>query len=283
MSNRGFLLRRILWLLVLSSVSLASHARNTKLLLPIYEVTNLPSTQQLVGTDMAFHFGAAWPEKLGSEPNMIGEAWARGVASPMQSGPMGRTETKSDEQTCREALRKALADLSGQARGRGGNGVVGIVSFYERVEMNSPSAYECHAGMTRAVVELRGRIIKVEPSLVAALQARSLVGTYGKTADGAAAGPASLSGIGSEINDTSLLPNASDRMKERYRVFLAKPLPRAFAISEGGEWWMAWGKVPHDPDTPPAERAVRDCQKSYGKPCVLYAVDNTVVYRAPEK
>lgn len=258
---------------------MTSHARNTKLLQPIYEVTNLPSTQQLVGTDMTLHFGTAWPENIGPEPNMIGEAWARGVASPTQSNPMGRTEFKSDEQTCREAFRNALTDLGRQARGRGGNAIVGIISFYDRVEMNSPSAYECHAGMTRAVVELRGRIVKADASLVTALR----TSTYRKTVEGAPAGQLPASGIGGEINDTSLLPNASERMKERYQVFLTKPLPRAFAISEAGEWWMAWGKVPRDPDTPPAERAVRDCQKNYAKPCFLYAVDNTVVYKKPEK
>lgn len=268
MNKPDLLPRRILWILVFSLASATSHARNTKLLFPINEVTGLPSTQQLVGTDMALHFGAAWPENLGQEPNMIGEAWARGIASPIRSGPMGHNEVKSDQQTCREAFRNALIDLSQQARSRGGNAIVGIISFYDRVEMNSPSAYECHAGMTRAVVELRGRISKAEPSIVAALQARPPVGG---------------AGAGSEISDTSLLPNASERMKERYRVFLTRPLPRAFAISQAGEWWMAWGKVPHDPDTPPAERAVRDCEKNYAKRCVLYAVDNTVVYKAPEK
>lgn len=85
------------------------------------------------------------------------------------------------------------------------------------------------------------------------------------------------------IDDLTRLPHSSSKMVERYQVFLRKPLPRAFAISEAGEWRMAWGDNPSDRTVPsdPAERAVYICERDTGKHCFLYAVDIRVVYQPP--
>jgi serine protease Do len=76
------------------------------------------------------------------------------------------------------------------------------------------------------------------------------------------------------LNDTSKLPYASDRMRERYALFLTRPLPRAFVISEGGEWRQAWGGP-----ASPADRALKECEALKRGRCFVYAVDNAVVYR----
>jgi serine protease Do len=64
-------------------------------------------------------------------------------------------------------------------------------------------------------------------------------------------------------------------------VFLTLPLPRAFVISEGGDWYPATGAVSTQPGVTgtPAERALRDCERNGSGRCHLYAVDNQVVYR----
>jgi serine protease Do len=84
------------------------------------------------------------------------------------------------------------------------------------------------------------------------------------------------------IDDLSRLPFASDKMRERYQVFLSRPLPRAFVISEGGKWQLASGLKPKEPGAPsdPVERAMQLCERSNSGRCFVYAVDNRVVYAA---
>jgi hypothetical protein len=78
------------------------------------------------------------------------------------------------------------------------------------------------------------------------------------------------------IDDIDKLPFATERMRERYRYFLTRPLPRAFVISEGGHWRLASGM--ESPGTP-AERALRECEQARTGRCIVYAVDDRVVWR----
>jgi len=86
------------------------------------------------------------------------------------------------------------------------------------------------------------------------------------------------------IDELDKLPHGTDRMRERYQFFLSRPLPRAFAISEGGRWSQAWGTRPKDPAAAadPSQRALQECEKLGVGRCFLYAVDNRVVYRPEE-
>jgi S1-C subfamily serine protease len=82
------------------------------------------------------------------------------------------------------------------------------------------------------------------------------------------------------IDDIDKLPFATERMRERYRYFLTRPLPRAFVISEGGDWRLASGLASNSPQSPgsPAERAMRECEKARTGRCIVYAVDDRVVW-----
>lgn len=77
------------------------------------------------------------------------------------------------------------------------------------------------------------------------------------------------------IDEIDRLPYATERMRERYREFLTQPLPRAFVVSESGEWYLAAGNATGTP----SDRALADCQRQAGARCHLYAVDNLVVFR----
>ena len=83
------------------------------------------------------------------------------------------------------------------------------------------------------------------------------------------------------IDEIDKLPFATERMRERYRFFLTRPLPRAFVISEGGDWRLASGAESSNPQSPgpPAERAMRECEKARTGRCIVYAVDDRVVWR----
>jgi hypothetical protein len=92
----------------------------------------------------------------------VGEVYGRGEAKPSVTTQSGRVIPREDEPTCRDAMRQALADLTQKAHTKGGNAIVEVSSFYNRLEMRSNDVYECHAGMTRAVVELKGKVIRLE-------------------------------------------------------------------------------------------------------------------------
>jgi len=83
------------------------------------------------------------------------------------------------------------------------------------------------------------------------------------------------------LDDIDRLPYATERMRERYRYFLTRPLPRAFVISEGGDWRLATGAQLDNPQAPgsPAERALRECEQARTGRCIVYAVDDRVVWR----
>jgi hypothetical protein len=261
-------------LLMLAVMPLASQARNTKLLLPISEVTNSSSFRQSAGNDIHFRFRAAPTSGVAADAKPAEDALAKAVATPVRGKRYD--EEESDRRTCREAFRLALVDFANQARRKGGNAVVNIVSFYGGVEMASLSEYECHAGYTRSVVELKGNIQTNDGRATG-----SPVGVPVTDAGpvSRAVAPAMHSDAG-DIIDVGRLPYANERMIAGYRAFLTKGYPRAFAVSPSGAWRSSWGEVKGDP-APPPERALRDCQKNSGSRCYLYAVDDTVVYKTP--
>lgn len=84
-----------------------------------------------------------------------------------------------------------------------------------------------------------------------------------------------------DINDTSKLDSFGPSVRASYEKFLARPLPRAFAVGDNGGSYQAWSRVPKDPsDSPdPSVRVVTECEKIHHTRCKLYAVDRTVVYQ----
>lgn len=84
------------------------------------------------------------------------------------------------------------------------------------------------------------------------------------------------------LNDR--VPFLNDTKQQRFRGdFLSAPLPRAFAISDNGFLGVASGTTRDDPVgiADPQERALAFCRQVANKPCVIYAVDNEVLYQPP--
>ena len=71
-----------------------------------------------------------------------------------------------------------------------------------------------------------------------------------------------------------------DRGREKYREFLTKPTPRAFAIGPEGQFSWANGLKPLDVTMPsnPSERVLLTCERIAKVPCTLYAVNGAVVW-----
>ncbi|MEP6791452.1 MAG: hypothetical protein ABI907_08790, partial [Ramlibacter sp.] len=134
--------------------------------------------------------------------------------------------------------------------------------------------YECHAGQSRAVVDLKGRAVRSTDmrAPVAAL-------SPAPTPRPASAIPLIASGF-ANISDVDAIPYLSDRGREGYREYLGRPTPKAFALSPSGHWASSWSLTPIDKTLPtdPVERAMVSCNRSSPAPCKLYAVNGAVVW-----
>jgi hypothetical protein len=69
---------------------------------------------------------------------------------------------KSDLEACKWVMLSALLSLEERAVREGGNAVVNIRSYYDKVEVSSETEYECHAGAIMAGVALIGQVVTLE-------------------------------------------------------------------------------------------------------------------------
>ncbi len=244
--------------LCLMSQAVPALARDTRLVLPIYPVMQQPATREAIGNDVQLHFASAPLTSAPQGQALTAESYARPI-SRTQRYVDGRPVIRSDEETCREALRNTLVALVEAARTHAVRVVTQVESFYEGQTLSTPGAYECHAGTGSAEVHLRG-----------------FAGVEGANAAGAT--PA--------IEDVGAVPGLAADGRAAYQKFLQAPPPRAFVIKpDGNQVLFAWadGLVPRDINRPsnPTQRALEYCRDRGRGECSVYAVDYAVVYRKP--
>jgi hypothetical protein len=80
---------------------------------------------------------------------------------------------------------------------------------------------------------------------------------------------------------SAAVPFLNEKQQAQYRIFLTRPLPRAFAFSTNGHYAAMYTNAPYDKSLPidPRERALVVCGRLAGIPCELFAVDNQIVYQ----
>lgn len=274
---------RALIAFLLAATAASAFARNDKLFLPIEPAMRSNGTRQVVSPDIVLRFGSASAAgvdtSLGTvEVRTTGDPYAG--SNPNNNGG-GARQRHGDDATCLDAFRKALVELQQRARSAGAVAVVGIVSNYNRIEMDSPQAYECHAGMTRAVVELKGRLSRMaQPVAAPALPNAPQVIIEQPVATAAPPQPPRIATGFAAIDDVDAIPFLGDRGRAEYRKWLALPTPKAFAIAPNGYYWLTQGVRPKDASLPidPVERALAGCERSAGMPCKLYAINGSVVW-----
>ncbi|WP_459719752.1 TlpA family protein disulfide reductase [Sideroxyarcus sp. TK5] len=84
-----------------------------------------------------------------------------------------------------------------------------------------------------------------------------------------------MSSHAADVRDVEAVPHLDRGGQEGYRAFLAARPHRAFAIAPGGTWfWMGEGSAA---DTV-AEDALQLCENDSGRACLLYALDDKVVF-----
>lgn len=240
-----------------ASFSVPALARDTRLVLPISQVMQQPATREALGNDVQLRFLNT--PQAGSPQGQVltAESYARPFSKTQRYGD-GRPVIRSDEETCREAMRNTLIALVEAARSRGVRTVTQVESFYDGNVLATPGAYECHAGSASAEVHLRG-----------------LAGADGSSAQ-----------VAVSIDDVNAVPGLSAEGRTAYQRFLQSKPPRAFVIRQTADRsWFGWadGLVPRDINRPsdPTQRALEYCRERSQGECTVYAVDYAVVYQKP--
>jgi thiol-disulfide isomerase/thioredoxin len=77
------------------------------------------------------------------------------------------------------------------------------------------------------------------------------------------------------LNDIALIPHLDSAGQDGYREFLASSNHRAFALTPGGGWAWKGGEISAESAS---AGALASCQSDSGKACILYAVDDSVVF-----
>ena len=247
-------------LLFIASMAAPAFARDTRLVLPIYPVMQQVATRDAIGNDVQLRFATQPQAKVPQEQVLKAESYARPFSTTQRYAD-GRPVIRSDEETCREAMRNTLVALVEAARARGVRVVTQVESFYEGNVLSTPGAYECHAGTGSAEVHLRG-----------------LAGVDGRGSSAAAS---------AGIDDVDAVPGLRAEGRAAYQKFLQSKPPRAFVIRQAGDHsWFGWadGLVPRDINRPsdPTQRALAYCRESSHGECSVYAVDYAVVYQKPQ-
>ena len=132
------------------AIAPAANARDTRLDLPLQELVDSPQARE-AGIDGSVRFYLAG-QKV-SVVSRMGEDVANRKTN---------AANKSDVEACRWVALSVLKALQDNARQRGANAVVDIVSYYKKNETRSTTTYECHAGTWTAGVALKGTYAKVK-------------------------------------------------------------------------------------------------------------------------
>lgn len=124
-------------------------ARNTVYHLSIQDVLDSEDFRTHVGSDVQFIFGN---HAVPANAKLMGS-----FVSNRKTNSVG----KSDGRACAWAMLSALVSLHDRALQEGGNAVVKVVSYYNRIPFVSDTEYECHAGGVIAGVALQGTVARI--------------------------------------------------------------------------------------------------------------------------
>jgi len=141
--------RSLIAAMVVLTVTASAEARDTKYTLPIAGVTQNPSYQPMIGTDVKFFFADQPAPKI---DRTLGEYISNRKTNAF---------AKSDENACQWAFLSALLSLRDRAKEEAGDAVINIVSYYKKDTFSSTTDYECHAGALMAGVALKGTVAKL--------------------------------------------------------------------------------------------------------------------------
>ncbi len=205
------------------------------------------------------------------------------AASPAPTPPQQATP----EQRALSQQRELDADLAGLAlAASAGFQVQDAAQFWRRMAAAYPATIQhsqmrTHPGsperfiaMDRASRDLQAKVAARAPLTALSKDGRLLASVSPVTP----AGPWPVNWVNESLRGgvamaaPEQLPYVNDDGRQAYRSLLTRSAPRAFALSENGNWAAAWGV-----DDPPA-RALARCAEKGGRNCRLYMVDSRLVW-----
>jgi uncharacterized protein YbjQ (UPF0145 family) len=133
----------------LLSLATPCFASNEVVMIPIANALNLAEAQPKLGNTIRFYFGS-------QTAGRVAQNYGNFVANPKTNA-----FNKTTDRACEWAFLSALISLRDQAVSVGANAVINIVSFYDKREVSSDTAFECHKGFLIAGVALRGAIVRL--------------------------------------------------------------------------------------------------------------------------
>lgn len=147
--NNFFIFRLILIGLFVCSIS-AVHARDRKEVLPIAPALESKKLERKLYGDVKFFFG-----------NQAHPAVSKSLSinTATRKTPLFRTE---DHVSCNRVFATVLVELERQAKEKGANAVINIVSYNKGIEFSSPSDFECISGMAMNSLTLRGEFVLIK-------------------------------------------------------------------------------------------------------------------------
>ena len=87
-----------------------------------------------------------------------------------------------------------------------------------------------------------------------------------------------LASAAATLNDIKSIPHLDSAGQDGYREFLASGNHRAFAIAPGGAWAWKGGAISAQSAS---TDALTSCENDSGQSCIVYAVDDNVVFDSP--
>ena len=132
-------------------VSVPALARDTKYMVPLRDVLDMPEAKSKLDGSVKFYLkGQKTPKVLERFDEDISNKKTNGVG-------------KEDLFGCKSAALSALIALQDSARRHKANAVIDVVSYYKRAETASTTDIECHAGGVVIGVALKGRYARIAP------------------------------------------------------------------------------------------------------------------------
>ena len=128
-------------------ISTQAHSRNTKHMFSIQQALQSDDFKQRLDPNIRLYFGdQKHPKKI----DFLGQ---------FSSNRKTNSFNKTDKQACQWVLLSALLSLQDRAKSEGGNAVINIASYYNKITVRSDTDYECHAGAVIAGVALIGDVV----------------------------------------------------------------------------------------------------------------------------
>lgn len=141
-------MKKIIFLLFITCISIPALARDTKHLFEVQEALAANDAKERLGNEVKFYFG--------DQPH---PAIERVVSQDIVANRKTNAFGKSDLNACQWVFLSAMLALRDAALQRGANAVVNIESFYDKNPVSDQERYECHAGNVVAGVALKGDLV----------------------------------------------------------------------------------------------------------------------------